>query len=221
MVVAGRRREALEETLREAGALESRGLAVPTDITDPAAVKLLFARTREVFGRLDLLFNNAGINVPAVPFDELTVQQWRDVIETNLTGAFFCAQEAFRMMKQQQPAGGRIVNNGSISAHVPRPNSAPYTAAKHAITGLTKSLLLDGRPFNIASGQIDIGNAGTPLTTRMKKGVLQANGSLAPEPTMDVKHVADALLYLAALPLDVNVPTLPVMATQMPYAGRG
>lgn len=221
VVLAGRRREPLEETLRESGAPSSRALAVPTDVTDPAAVRLLFERTREVFGRLDLLFNNAGITTPAVPFDELTVQQWRDVIETNVTGAFLCAQEAFRLMKRQQPAGGRIVNNGSISAHVPRPNSAPYTAAKHAITGLTKSLSLDGRPFNIACGQIDIGNAGTPLTTRMKKGVLQANGSLAPEPTIDVKHVADALLYLAGLPLDVNVPAIMVMATQMPFAGRG
>jgi NAD(P)-dependent dehydrogenase (short-subunit alcohol dehydrogenase family) len=221
VVLAGRRREALDETARESGAPANRVLALPTDITDPAAVKVLFGKTVEVFGRLDLLFNNAGINVPAVPFDELTVQQWRDVIETNVTGAFLCAQEAFRIMKRQLPAGGRIVNNGSISAHVPRPNSAPYTAAKHAITGLTKSLSLDGRPFQIACGQIDIGNAGTPLTTRMKKGVLQANGSLAPEPTMDVKHVADALLYLAGLPLDVNVPAITVMATQMPYAGRG
>ena len=221
VVLAGRRREALDETVRESGAPGSRALAIPTDITDPTAVKVLFERTREIFGRLDLLFNNAGINAPAVPFDELPFQQWRDVIETNLTGAFLCAQEAFRMMKRQEPGGGRIVNNGSISAHVPRPNSAPYTAAKHAITGLTKSLSLDGRPFNIACGQIDIGNAATPLTGRMKKGVLQANGTLAPEPTMDVKYVADALLYMAGLPLDVNVPTITVMATQMPYAGRG
>jgi NAD(P)-dependent dehydrogenase (short-subunit alcohol dehydrogenase family) len=221
VVLAGRRRDALDETVRESGAPGGRALAIPTDITDPAAVKMLFERTREVFGRLDLLFNNAGINAPAVPFDELPFQHWRDVIETNLTGAFLCAQEAFRLMKQQVPGGGRIVNNGSISAHVPRPNSAPYTAAKHAITGLTKSLSLDGRPFNIACGQIDIGNAGTPMTGRMKKGVLQANGTLAPEPTMDVKHVAEALLYMARLPLDVNVPTITVMATQMPYAGRG
>jgi NAD(P)-dependent dehydrogenase (short-subunit alcohol dehydrogenase family) len=221
VVLVGRRGDALNVTIQDSGAPASRALAVPTDVTDPAAVKQLFERTREVFGRLDLLFNNAGINVPAVPFDELSVQQWRDVIETNLTGAFLCAQEAFRLMKRQSPAGGRIVNNGSISAHVPRPNSAPYTSAKHGITGLTRSIMLDGRPFNIACGQIDIGNAETPLTGRMKKGVLQANGTLAPEPTMDVRHVAEALLYLARLPLEVNVPAITVMATQMPYAGRG
>jgi NAD(P)-dependent dehydrogenase (short-subunit alcohol dehydrogenase family) len=221
VVLAGRRREVLEATARDAAVPDARCLVVPTDITDAAAVRALFTRTRETFGRLDLLFNNAGINVPAVPFDELSVEQWRSVIETNLTGAFLCAQEAFRLMKQQTPRGGRIVNNGSISAHVPRPNSAPYTSAKHAITGLTKSLALDGRPFDIACGQIDIGNAETPLTGRMKKGVLQANGTLAPEPTMDVKHVADALLYLANLPLDVTVPAITVMAAKMPYAGRG
>jgi NAD(P)-dependent dehydrogenase (short-subunit alcohol dehydrogenase family) len=181
----------------------------------------LFARTVEKFGRLDLLFNNAGINVPAAPIDELPLEHWRNVIEVNLTGAFICAQEAFRVMKRQEPRGGRIVNNGSISAHVPRPHSVAYTAAKHGITGLTKSLLLDGRPFNIACCQIDIGNAETPLTGRMKKGVLQPNGTVAPEPTMDVKHVADALLYIAGLPLEVNVPTITVMATQMPYVGRG
>jgi NAD(P)-dependent dehydrogenase (short-subunit alcohol dehydrogenase family) len=221
VVLAGRRRDALEATLQEPVALGTQGLIVPTDVTDAAGVRALFAQIREVFGRLDLLFNNAGINAPAVPFDELSLEQWRGVIETNLTGAFLCAQEAFRLMKQQNPRGGRIVNNGSISAHVPRPNSAAYTAAKHAITGLTKSLSLDGRPFDIACGQIDIGNAETPLTGRMKKGVLQATGAIAPEPTIDVKHVADALLYLAGLPLDVNVPAITVMATQMPYAGRG
>jgi NAD(P)-dependent dehydrogenase (short-subunit alcohol dehydrogenase family) len=221
VVLAGRRRDALEETARDSGAPAERCVVVPTDITDPAAVKALFARACDAFGRLDLLFNNAGINVPAVPFDELTVEQWRSVIDTNITGAFLCAQEAFRLMKQQTPQGGRIVNNGSISAHVPRPNSAPYTAAKHGVTGLTKALSLDGRPFNIACGQIDIGNAETPMTGKMKKGVLQADGSTAVEPTMDVRHVADTLLYLANLPLDVNVPFLTVMAREMPYAGRG
>jgi NAD(P)-dependent dehydrogenase (short-subunit alcohol dehydrogenase family) len=221
VVVAGRRTEALAETIAESAAPADRALAVPTDVTDAASVKALFARIRETFGRLDVLFNNAGIGAPAVPMEELRVEQWRDVIETNLTGAFLCTQEAFRLMKTQQPRGGRIINNGSISAYVPRPNSAPYTAAKHAITGLTKSTALDGRAFDIACGQIDIGNAGTPMTARMKKGVLQANGSIAVEPTMDVKHVVDAVVYMAGLPLDANVATLTVMATQMPFVGRG
>ena len=221
VALAGRRAEALETTGRESGAPPARWLAVPTDVTDPASVRALFERTRERFGRLDLLFNNAGVNAPAVPVEELTFAQWRSVVDTILTGSFLCAQEAFRLMTQQQPRGGRIINNGSLSAHVPRPHSAPYTAAKHAITGLTKSLGLDGRPFDIACGQIDIGNAATDMTGRMKTGVLQANGTLAPEPTIDVRHVADAVLYLASLPLSVNVPTLTVMAAQMPYLGRG
>lgn len=181
----------------------------------------LFQKTRETFGRLDVLFNNAGINVPNVPLEDLPLERWRDIMDTNVTGAFLCTQEAFRLMKSQQPSGGRIINNGSISAHVPRPNSAPYTAAKHAITGLTKSTSLDGRPFNIACGQIDIGNAETALTGRMKKGVLQANGTIAVEPTIDVQHIVQAVLYMASLPLDANVATLTVMATQMPYVGRG
>jgi NAD(P)-dependent dehydrogenase (short-subunit alcohol dehydrogenase family) len=221
VVLAGRRAEALNATRRDAGAAEARCHVVPTDITDPSAVRELFAQTEKKFGRLDVLFNNAGVNVPAIAFEDLSYEQWRQVIDTNLTGAFLCAQEAFRLMKRQQPAGGRIINNGSLSAHVPRPNSAPYTSAKHAITGLTKSLSLDGRPFNIACGQLDIGNADTPLAGRMKKGVLQANGTIAPEPMIDVKHVAEAVVYMASLPLDVNIPVMTVMATRMPYVGRG
>ena len=221
VVLAGRRREALEETARASGATTDRALIVPTDITNPAAVRALFARTKEVFGRLDVLFNNAGINVPAAPLEEVAIERWRDVIDTNLTGAFLCTQEAFRLMKSQEPRGGRIINNGSISAHVPRPQSAPYTAAKHAITGLTKSTALDGRAFNIACGQIDIGNAETALSSRMKKGVLQASGAIAAEPMMDARHVADAVLYMASLPLEANVLNMTVMATGMPYAGRG
>ena len=221
VVLAGRRADALAEVIQTSGAPASRVLAVPTDITDPASVGNLFRQTQETFGRLDVLFNNAGINVPNVPLEELPLDRWLAIIGTNLTGAFLCTQEAFRLMKKQQPHGGRIINNGSISAHVPRPNSAPYTAAKHAITGLTKSTALDGRAFNIACGQLDIGNAETALTGRMKKGVLQANGSVAVEPTIDVKHIVDAFLYMAGLPLDANVATLTVMATQMPYVGRG
>ena len=221
VVLVGRRVELLESTARESGAAASRFLVIPVDVTDPVAVRALFGRIREVFGRLDLLFNNAGINVPAVPFEELPLEHWRNVIDTNLTGAFLCAQEAFRLMKSQQPGGGRIINNGSLSAHVPRPHSAAYSSAKHAITGLTRSISLDGRAFNIACGQIDIGNADTALAERMKKGVLQANGSMAPEPMIDVKHVADALVYMASLPLEANVPTITVMATQMPFVGRG
>ena len=221
VVLVGRRVELLESTARESGAAASRFLVIPVDVTDPVAVRALFGRIREVFGRLDLLFNNAGINVPAVPFEELPLEHWRNVIDTNLTEAFLCAQEAFRLMKSQQPGGGRIINNGSLSAHVPRPHSAAYSSAKHAITGLTRSISLDGRAFNIACGQIDIGNADTALAERMKKGVLQANGSMAPEPMIDVKHVDDALVYMASLPLEANVPTITVMATQMPFVGRG
>ena len=221
VVLAGRRRDPLETVLNESGAPAGRGLVVPTDVADPMAVRALFAQTREAFGRLDVLFNNAGVNAPNLPLEDLSLEAWRAVMDTVVTGAFLCTQEAFRMMKSQQPRGGRIINNGSISAHVPRPNSAPYTAAKHAITGLTKSTALDGRPFDIACGQIDIGNADTPLTGRMKKGVAQANGSIAIEPTIDVKHVADAVLYMAGLPLDANVATLTIMATQMPFVGRG
>ncbi|MEO6567417.1 MAG: SDR family oxidoreductase [Opitutaceae bacterium] len=221
VVLAGRRAEALTESVTESGAPGDLALTVPTDITNEDSVRELFQKTRARFGRLDVLFNNAGINVPNVPLDELPLERWRELIETNLTGAFLCTREAFRMMKSQQPAGGRIINNGSISAYVPRPNSAPYTAAKHAITGLTKSSALDGRAFNIACGQIDIGNAETVLTGRMKKGVLQANGTIAVEPTIGVKHIVDAVLYMAGLPLDANVATLTVMATQMPFVGRG
>jgi NAD(P)-dependent dehydrogenase (short-subunit alcohol dehydrogenase family) len=196
-------------------------LAVPTDVSQPDAVAALFDRVKEKFGRLDVLFNNAGIGAPAVPMEDLTFEQWSAVLAVNLTGAFLCAQHAIRIMKAQQPRGGRIINNGSISAHAPRPNSAPYTATKHAITGLTKSIALDGRPFDIACGQIDIGNAGTEMTQRMAAGVPQANGTLMPEPTMELRHVADAILYMAGLPLDANVPFLTVMATKMPFIGRG
>ncbi|MSU23316.1 MAG: SDR family oxidoreductase [Opitutus sp.] len=221
VVLAGRRPEALAATVQEVGAPAARALCVPTDLTLPDSVQNLFARTRETFGRLDLLFNNAGINLPSVPLEDLSLAQWQAVLATNLTGVFLCTQAAFRLMKAQQPRGGRIINNGSISAHVPRPHSAPYTAAKHAITGLTKSTALDGRPFDIACGQIDIGNADTALAGQMKRGVPQADGSTAIEPTIDVKHVVDAVLYMAGLPLDANVPTLTVMATRMPYIGRG
>jgi NAD(P)-dependent dehydrogenase (short-subunit alcohol dehydrogenase family) len=221
VVLAGRRREALEATASDAGTAGDAALIVPTDVTDPAAVRDLFARLRERFGRLDLLFNNAGQNVPGVPLDELAYADWKRVVDVILAGSFLCTQEAFRLMKSQRPRGGRIINNGSLSAHVPRPHSAPYTAAKHAISGLTKSTALDGRPFDIACGQIDIGNAATPMTVRMKDGVPQAGGEIAPEPTMDVRHVAEAVLYMAGLPLNANVPTITVMATQMPYVGRG
>ena len=221
VVLAGRRKEPLEETAAEAKASGSRALVVPTDVGDPLAVRALFARTTEAFGRLDLLFNNAGIGAPPVPLEDLTYEQWKAVVDINLTGAFLCTQEAFRIMKSQQPRGGRIINNGSISAHAPRPNSAPYTSTKHAITGLTKSTALDGRKYDIACGQIDIGNAETPLTARMKQGVPQANGSIAVEPTMDVRHVARAVVYMASLPLDANVQFLTVMATKMPFVGRG
>lgn len=221
VVLAGRRLEPLHQTVQEAGVPKSRTLVVSVDVTDPQAVASLFAATEAQFGRLDVLFNNAGVGAPAIPLEELSYEQWRTVLDTCVTGAFLCTQHAFRIMKRQDPRGGRIINNGSISAHVPRPNSAPYTAAKHAITGLTRSTSLDGRPFDIACGQIDIGNAATDMTERMTQGVLQANGSVAAEPTMDVEHVAQAVLYMASLPLGVNVPFLTVMANGMPFIGRG
>lgn len=221
VVLAGRRPEALEATAHESGAPSALWLVVPTDVTDESSVRALFARISDVFGRLDVLFNNAGVNVPGVPFEDLSLVQWRSVIDTNLTGAFLCAQGAVRLMKTQQPRGGRIINNGSISAHTPRPNAAPYGAAKHAITGLTKSLSLDGRHFDIACGQIDIGNADSPMAGKMKHGVPQADGSIAIEPTIDVRHIVDAVLYMAGLPLEANVPTITVMATKMPFVGRG
>ena len=221
VVLAGRLREPLEQTAELAEASGSKALVVPTDVSVPDSVHTLFARTQEHFGRLDVLFNNAGINVPAIPLEDLSVEQWRSVVDINLTGVFLCTQEAFRLMKSQDPMGGRIINNGSISAQTPRPRSAPYTATKHAITGLTKSTSLDGRPYNIACGQIDIGNAATELTARMKKGVPQADGSIAVEPTMDATHVARAVAYMAGLPLDANVQFLTVMATKMPLVGRG
>lgn len=196
-------------------------LPVVTDVSDPASVAALFGKVLEIYGRLDVLFNNAGCGTPAIPMEDLTFEQWNKVVGANLTGAFLCAQHAMRMMKAQTPHGGRIINNGSISAHTPRPHSAPYTATKHAITGLTKSISLDGRPFDIACGQIDIGNAATEMTARMTGGVLQADGSTKPEPRMDVKHVADAVLYMAGLPLDANVEFITVMATKMPFVGRG
>jgi len=219
--LAGRRGEALAETVRLSGVAVENALTVPTDVADPTAVRALFDRTVERFGRVDVVFNNAGIGAPPVPLDELTDEQWRSVVDVNLSGAFWCVREAFRVMKAQTPRGGRIINNGSISAHTPRPNSGPYTATKHAISGLTKSAALDGRAWDIACGQIDIGNAGTDLTARMKDGVLQPNGTKMPEPTMDVENVARAVSFMAGLPLDANVLFLTVMATQMPYVGRG
>jgi NAD(P)-dependent dehydrogenase (short-subunit alcohol dehydrogenase family) len=221
VALAGRHHETLAETVALAGAHSSRALVEPTDVGDPAAVQNLFARTKQAFGRLDLLFNNAGTNVPAIPLEDLTLAQWQQVVAVNLTGAFLCTQEAFRLMKSQSPMGGRIINNGSISAHVPRPNSAPYTATKHAITGLTKSTALDGRKYNIACGQIDIGNAETPMAAKMKQGVPQANGTVAVEPTMPVDAVTQAVLYMASLPPEANVLFLTVMATNMPFVGRG
>jgi NAD(P)-dependent dehydrogenase (short-subunit alcohol dehydrogenase family) len=218
VVLAGRRAEPLEAAAREIG---KNALAVATDIGDPASVKALFARTKEKFGRLDLLFNNAGTGAPGVPLEDITFDQWQTVVAANLTGAFLCTQEAFRLMKAQSPRGGRIINNGSISAHAPRPNSSPYTATKHAITGLTKASALDGRPFDIAVGQIDIGNAATEMTERMTDGVPQANGTMMPEPRMDANQVADAIVYMAGLPLESNVLFITVMATKMPFVGRG
>jgi NAD(P)-dependent dehydrogenase (short-subunit alcohol dehydrogenase family) len=221
VALAGRRAEALDETVRLAGEGASRTLAVATDVSDEAQVRALFARVREGFGRLDLLFNNAGTGGPPVPFEQLTLEQWNRVAAVNLTGAFLCAREAFALMKSQSPQGGRIINNGSISAHAPRPNSAPYTATKHAITGLTKSLSLDGRTYDIACGQIDIGNAATDMAHVFARGVPQANGQVMPEPVMDVEHVAQAVLHMAAMPLEANVQFMTVMATKMPFIGRG
>lgn len=221
VVLAGRRAQALEETVRLAGSRTSHAVPVTCDVTDPASVRALFSQVRARYLRLDLLFNNAGINIPPVPLDEVTMDQWRSVVDTNLTGAFLCIQEAFRLMKHQDPPGGRIINNGSISAHAPRPHSIAYTATKHAMTGLTKSTMLDGRKYNIACGQIDIGNAETEIAADMKQGVPQADGSIAIEPTIDVRHVAQAVVHMAKLPLDANVPFVTLMATGMPYAGRG
>jgi NAD(P)-dependent dehydrogenase (short-subunit alcohol dehydrogenase family) len=218
VVLAGRRQEPLEAAAAGAG---NGAVAIQADVRDPTSVAALFAGVESRFGRLDFLFNNAGVGAPAVPLEELDPEDWRTVIETILTGAFLCTQQAFRLMKRQTPRGGRIVNNGSISAYVPRPMSAPYTAAKHGITGLTRSASLDGRPFDIACGQIDIGNAATEMTERMGSGALQADGSIRPEPTIDVDHVARAVVYMATLPLDANVQFMTVMATAMPYVGRG
>jgi NAD(P)-dependent dehydrogenase (short-subunit alcohol dehydrogenase family) len=220
VVLAGRRKDALDETAGMAPD-SARLLAVPTDVSDPASVAALFAATKREFGRLDLLFNNAGTNVPGTPFEELTAEQWNAVVAVNLTGSFLCAQAAFRMMKEQSPQGGRIINNGSISAHTPRPDSAPYTATKHAITGLTKTIALDGRKYDIACGQIDIGNAATPMTQRMQRGVKQADGRVEVEPTMNVDHVGDAIVHMASLPLETNILTMTIMATKMPFVGRG
>jgi NAD(P)-dependent dehydrogenase (short-subunit alcohol dehydrogenase family) len=221
VVIAGRRAERLDETVALAGAAGDRVLAVVADVSDPESVAELFRKTVERFGRLDFLFNNAGRGAPGVLLEDLTVEQWKSVVDVNLTGPFLCTQEAFRIMKAQEPMGGRIVNNGSISADRPRPNSSPYTATKHALTGLTKATALDGRKYDIACGQIDIGNAATEMTARMSQGVPQADGSRAIEPTMDVNDVARAVVYMANLPLEANVPFITVMATKMPLYGRG
>jgi NAD(P)-dependent dehydrogenase (short-subunit alcohol dehydrogenase family) len=221
VTLAGRREHLLEETVREAGDAAGSALVVATDVTDPRSVRMLFDRVRESFGRLDLLFNNAGVSAPGMPLEELTFDQWRAVVDANLTGAFLCTQQAFRLMKEQQPRGGRIINNGSVSSHAPRPHSAPYTASKHGITGLTKSTSLDGRRYDIACGQIDIGNAATEMSARFETGTLQASGDVAVEPRIDVAHVVRAVLYMASLPLDANVQFMTIMATKMPLIGRG
>jgi NAD(P)-dependent dehydrogenase (short-subunit alcohol dehydrogenase family) len=221
VALAGRRAEPLDKVKQEAGAAGANALCVPTDVADPASVKALFAKTRAAFGRLDVLFNNAGVNAPGIPLEELTVEQWKNVVDINLTGMFLCTQEAFRIMKDQSPRGGRIINNGSISAHAPRPNSSPYTATKHAVTGLTKCTSLDGRKYDIACGQIDIGNARTEMAERMAKGVPQADGEIRVEPLMDVNHVGQAVLHMADLPLETNVQFMTIMATKMPFVGRG
>jgi len=221
VVLVGRREDALQETVAQAGEAGSQMLPLPADVTNPDSVRTVFEKTVEAFGRLDVLFNNAGRGAPSIPLEDLTFEQWQAVVDVNLTGSFLCTQAAIRVMKNQDPMGGRIINNGSISAQTPRPFSAPYTATKHAITGLTKSTSLDGRKYNIACGQIDIGNAATEMTARMANGVPQADGSTAVEPTMNVRHVADAIVYMASLPLDANVSTITVMATTMPLVGRG
>jgi len=221
VVLAGRRPEPLENVKKEAGANANSALCVPTDVADPASVKALFYKTKVAFGRLDVLFNNAGVNAPGIPLEELSVEQWKNVVDINLTGMFLCTQEAFRVMKEQSPRGGRIINNGSISAHAPRPNSAPYTATKHAVTGLTKCTSLDGRKYDIACGQIDIGNARTEMAERMAKGVPQADGEIRVEPLMDVNHVGEAVVHMANLPLETNVQFMTIMATKMPFVGRG
>ena len=221
VALAGRRKEMLEETTALAGPAARKALVVPTDVGRPDQVQALFARIRENFGRLDVLFNNAGGNAPGVPFEDLPFEKWQSVVDVNLTGMFLCAQAAFRMMKDQVPRGGRIINNGSISAHTPRPGSAPYTATKHGVTGLTKTISLDGRQHDIACGQVDIGNAVSPMTERMAQGVKQANGTIATEPRMDPVHVGNAVVFMASLPLDVNVFTMTIMATKMPFVGRG
>jgi NAD(P)-dependent dehydrogenase (short-subunit alcohol dehydrogenase family) len=221
VVLAGRRKAALEATALGMRRLSGQALVVPADVSDPASVRELFAKTKDAFGRLDLLFNNAGISSPSVPLEDLTYEQWKSVVDTNLTGAFLCTQEAFKIMKSQAPRGGRIINNGSISAHSPRPNSAPYAATKHGVTGLTKATSLDGRKYDIACGQIDIGNAATAMAEGMKKGIQQANGAIAVEPTMKPGDVARAVVYMASLPLEANVQFMTVMATQMPFIGRG
>ncbi len=220
VAIAGRRKDALDQTAGESAA-GNRVLAVPTDVASPDSVKALFAKTKQTFGRLDVVFNNAGVSAPGVPLEDLTFEQWKNVVDINLTGMFLCIQESFRIMKDQDPRGGRIINNGSISAHAPRPNSAPYTATKHGVTGLTKSASLDGRKYDIACCQIDIGNALTEMAAKMTKGVPQANGEIKVEPTMDVQHVANSVLYMASLPLEANVQFLTVMATKMPFVGRG
>jgi NAD(P)-dependent dehydrogenase (short-subunit alcohol dehydrogenase family) len=220
VVLAGRRKERLDAVVAEAGDRVS-AIAVPTDVTDPASVRELFDTVRKIYGRLDVLFNNAGVSAPGMPLEDLTFEQWTSVVNVNLTGMFLCAQQAFRIMKAQTPRGGRIINNGSLSAHTPRPNSAPYTATKHAVTGLTKSCALDGRQYDIACGQIDIGNAETPMTARFTSGTLQADGQMRPEPLLDIAHVVDAVLFMAGLPLEANVQFLTVMATKMPFVGRG
>ncbi len=221
VTLAGRRPEPLEQVIGEAAVTAGQALAVSTDITDPGSVAEAFRRHRDHFGRLDLLFNNAGVGAPAMPLEEVTFAQWRAVLDTNVTGAFLCTQAAFRLMKSQSPRGGRIINNGSVAAHVPRPLSAPYTAGKHAITGLTRTTALDGRTFGIACGQIDIGNAQTDMATPQAQGVLQADGTIAVEPLLDLSHVVDGVLYMAGLPLEANVLFMTVMATRMPYVGRG
>jgi NAD(P)-dependent dehydrogenase (short-subunit alcohol dehydrogenase family) len=218
---AGRRREPLEQAIAAAGAAAGRAIAVPTDVARPESVAALFAQVKATFGRLDVLFNNAGVGAPAIGMEDLTFEQWRSVVDINLTGAFLCTQQAIKLMKAQDPRGGRIINNGSISAHAPRPNSVAYTATKHAITGLTKSTSLDGRKHDIACSQIDIGNAHTEMAARMAQGVPQANGEIAIEPLMDVAHVASAIVYMASLPLDANVQFMTIMATKMPFVGRG